>query len=104
MVFDSNLRQEQTPLRVEHDEQTVTPDLNRFRGYRGRWGKQRDFDREIAELIRPHRRKSRIFQGGAGGAANNGVSQRLFRLNHSNAALQALANVKRHENPAAFCE
>src|SRR6267143_4641305 len=48
-MFDRNLWQKQTFLRVEHDQQTVTPDLNRFRRYQRRRRKQRNFDREIVE-------------------------------------------------------
>jgi len=80
-MFDRNLRQKQASLGVENDQQTVTPDLNRFRGYRRRRRKERDFDSEIVEQIRPHGGKSRIFQGGAGSAADDGVSQRLLRFN-----------------------
>ena len=37
-------------------------------------------------------------------AADNSGSQRLLRLNHADTALQAPANVQRHENSAAFCK
>ena len=39
-MFDRNLRQKQTFLRVQHDQQTVMPDLNRFRRYQHRRRKQ----------------------------------------------------------------
>ncbi len=101
-MFNRNLRKKEAALRVQQNEKSVAPNLDGFGRDRGKLREQRDFDAEIAELVRLQGSKPWIFHGRACRATNNRFSQGLFRFHDTNAALQAPAHVKGHENTATF--
>jgi hypothetical protein len=104
MMLHGHLRKKEPALRMKSNEQTMAPDFDGFGSNRRRWREQRDFDAEIHELIDTHGRKARIFYGCAGGAANNGFSERLVSFDNPDASLEPATHVQRHENALALRE
>lgn len=103
-VFEGYLRQKESPVGVEDDEDPVPSNLDRLGRDRFQRRKQRDFNAHVFEVICFHGSESRIFHRGAGGAANDRFSQWLAGFRYSNAALQLPAHVKGNEYTAALRE
>ncbi len=101
-MFNRDLRKKKAALRVQQNEKSVAPNLDGFGRDRRKLREQRDFDAEIAELVRLQGGKPWILHGCACSATNNRFSQGLLRFHDPNAALQAPAHVKGHENAATF--
>ena len=82
----------------------MAANFDRFRGDCLQRRKQRDFDIQIGKLFLPQSGKPWIFQCCAGGAADNGFSQRLIRLDDPDAALQTSPHMQGHKHAAALRE
>src|SRR5690349_24958535 len=99
-MFRGNLWQKESALGMIDDQEPMAPNLN---GFRKNWiqrGEQRNLDAHLLQLRLFHRRETRIFQGGAHSASDDGFAQWFVRLSDANASLQAPSHVKSDENPA----
>jgi hypothetical protein len=103
-ALGGNLREEQTPVFAFHDQQTVTPQANRFRRDGCGRGKHGNFNLKTSNFIGADGGKSGIVQGGVDGGARDSFHQGIGGFHLANATAELAVLMKCYKRACRFRE